>query len=220
MRQVSLTGQKFGINRLRVKGGASQESVYDLVNAHITADRKFRRRNGFTIAAQLTPGTKGISGFNGKLYVFSATPIAQASPLIQPTTIPFPGTPGPTVSKIWFAQPFLSRIYVAAEFSNGDVYHYWLQNEGAWAASTAYSYLQRVQPIAPNGFVYEVSNAITNNVWTADAPRAVNDEVVPTVAGKFKHKVTAVTGTTPRSSSVEPLWPVVESGTVVEYRSS
>lgn len=218
MREVSLNGQKFGINRLRYKGGASPETLYDLVNAYLTPERKFKRRGGFTKVTTLVAGTKGLAAYNTKLYVYSATAVTQTHTLFAGTVVPYPTGPGPTVSKIWFARPFLSRMYVAAEFSNGNIFHYWIQNPGAWAANTTYIYRQQVQPIVPNGYVYEATNIDTSLAWSPNTVKALTNKVQPTTYNGFTYTVTNTLGVPITTSDTEPEWPITEGATIREYR--
>lgn len=218
MRDETLAGQRFGINRLKYKGGASPETLYDLVNAFLTPERKFARRGGFTKVTTLVAGTKGLAGYNGKLYVYSATPITQSHALFTGSTLRYPGTAGPTVTTIWFAKPFLSRMYVAAQFSNGNIYHYWLQNPAAWTANKNYVYRQQVQPTVPNGFVYEATNVDTSIAWSANTVKALTNKVQPTTYNGFYYQVTSTLGTPITTSDYEPNWPVIDSTTIKEYR--
>ncbi|WP_256202355.1 hypothetical protein [Stenotrophomonas pictorum] len=62
MRQIAMSAVKAGITRLRDKGGASSDSLYDLLNGYVTAARTIKCRPGTRIDAELPEGTKGWSG--------------------------------------------------------------------------------------------------------------------------------------------------------------
>jgi hypothetical protein len=68
-----------GINRLRTKGGASRDALYDLVNGYVTMSNTVVPRPGTDRNADLTMGgevpagsTKGLVGFEGGFYVFTS----------------------------------------------------------------------------------------------------------------------------------------------------
>lgn len=208
MREVTLSTQKGGINRLRSKGGASPETLYLLVNGYVTTAKTIRARPGLTLRHTLfTAPTIGLTSFNGQLVVFSAsTPGTFAG--LQTIVLPHPSNPALTLAKIHFAQPFLGRLYVVAEFSNGDVFHYWVENPAAWDDLKVYGYLSRVQPTTPNGYYYEASNLSTAPRWNPGETITVGDLRQPTVPNGFNYRAVAVAGTAPiKTSDTEPVWP-------------
>lgn len=218
MRAVTLSAQKAGISRLRDKGGASEQTLYLLKNGYVTTAKTLRARPGRTQTNSASPGTIGLTAFNDQFYVFASSLIAQADPDVTCVALPHPSNPARTLSRIHFAQPFLGRLYVAAEFDNGDIFHYWVTNAAAWQASTIYGYLQQVQPTTPNGFYYDVSNTSTVVSWSSGVTIVLNDERQPRTYNGFKYRAVNVAGTAPvNTSDVEPVWPTVEGGQVVEY---
>lgn len=67
-----------GINRLRTKGAASRDALYDLVNGYVTMSntvvpRPGTNRNANLSALAVAGATKGLVGFEGSLHVFSNT---------------------------------------------------------------------------------------------------------------------------------------------------
>ena len=50
MRQFALTTAKGGINRLRDKGNASKDSLYDLLNGYVTQTNSIKPRPGTRLA--------------------------------------------------------------------------------------------------------------------------------------------------------------------------
>lgn len=218
MRAVTLSAQKAGISRLRDKGGASPQTLYTLLNGYVTTAKTLRARPGRTKVATAQPGTVGLTAFNSQFYVFASTLFAQIDPDVTCVALPHPSNPARTLARIHFAQAFLGRLYVAAEFDNGEIFHYWVTNAAAWQASTVYGYLQQVQPTTSNGFYYEASNVSTVISWSSGVTIVVNDERQPKVYNGFKYRAITVTGTAPvNTSETEPVWPTVEGGTVVEY---
>lgn len=218
MKAVNLSTQKGGISRLRDKGGASPQTLYQLRNGYVTTAKTMRARPGRTKTNDISPGTVGLTAYNGQFYVFAASLVPQTDPDVTCVALPHPSLTGRTLVRVHFAQAFLGRLYVVAEFDNGDVFHYWVTNAAAWLANTQYGYLQQVQPTTVNGFYYEATNVSTVVSWSAGVTIALNEERQPRTYNGFKYRATSVTGTPPvKTSDVEPTWPTTEGGTVVEY---
>lgn len=219
MRRYALEIQKTGINRLRTKGGASPEALYDFTNARVDTAGGLGPRGGLVDDATLPAGTVGLYGFKGKLHVFASAPVTVANTKYQVNILRHPTNPSVrTLAKVHYCHPMLGRLYVAAEFDDGSTYHYWVTNVSSWQASHVYAYLQQVQPVVINGFVYEASNAATTQAWAKAETIIVNDERQPTTYTGYKFKAVAVAGAAPvRTSDVEPTWPATEGTQVVEY---
>lgn len=217
MRQVVLSTQKGGISRLRDKGGASPETLYELRNAYVTTAKTIRQRPGMTTIFTLNPGTVGWVSYAGQYFVFASTFVAQPAG-VTCLVLKHPTLTGLTLTKIHFAQTFLGRFYVAAEFSNSDIRHYWVTNAQGWVANTRYGYRQQVVPSAPNGFVYEAVNTDSTPLWTAGETVVIGTKRQPRTYSGLYFEVVSTTGTAPiLTSSTEPLWPLVEGEQIVEY---
>ena len=217
MRAVPLTALRGGINRLRVKGGARADSLYDLVNAYVTQAGAILPREGTIRAATLTSGSVGLVAYNGIFNVFSNSLISvpsgyQSNVLVHPTNASL------AVTKIWFAQPFMGFLYVVAQFSNGDIFHYWLQSGGSWAASTVYDTGAIVTPDTPNGFGYQaVRDTPVNPTWSSETVVAAGNMIEPTAYTGYAYRAIAVAGGTPHTGATEPVWPTTIGGTVQEF---
>ena len=219
MRAVPLTMLKGGINRLRTRGGARADTLYDLINAYIAQDGSVYQREGTSRHATLTSATAGLCAMDNVLQVFSNT--LQSVPagyvcnlLVHPTNAAL------TVAKIWFAKPFMGFPYVVAEFSNGNIYHYWLQSSGSWQASTVYQEGTIVTPTVLNGLAYEAQRIMApanRGTWASQIAIAAGDEVEPTAATGYKYRAVAVAGTSPHTGDVEPSWPSVSAAIVQEF---
>jgi hypothetical protein len=218
MRLIPLGNLKGGINRLKVKGGVNAQQLYDLLNAYITQDGSINPREGTTRTAALNASTIGLANFNGVFQVFS-TSIQTVPGGFNCNMLVHPTDQTQTLTKIWFAKPFMGYLYVVAQFSNGNVVHYWLQSNGAWAASTVYKTGAIVTPLAaPNGLAYlAVRDLPANPTWAAETAVAANQLVEPTSYTGFYYKATGVAGTSPHTGSSEPVWPTAEGGTVQEF---
>jgi hypothetical protein len=218
MRQAVLSTQKGGISRLRDKGGASAETLYDLQDAYVTTAKTIRARPGRTTHITLNPGTVGLTAFNGMFYVFAEDLVPQSDPRVECIVLKHPTDNARTVTKIHFAQPFLGRLYVVAEFDNGDIFHYWVTNADDWTANTVYGYKQQVVPTVPNGYVYEVTNVDTSPAWVAGETIVLTDVRQPRTYSGFKFEAVAIAGVAPvKTSDTEPVWPTTEGAQVVEY---
>lgn len=216
MRQFALTTAKGGINRLRDKGGASKDSLYDLVNGYVTQTNSIKPRPGTRRAYTLPLGTKGMCTFREKLHVFSSEPIASTDDMVVINVLRHPqsGSLLP-LREIHFAAPFLGFLYVVAEWLNGEVFHYWLQETGTWLPNHTYRDGEVIQPTTPNGYAYQATRLTpAAPTWKALEPRTVGDRVEPTVGNGYQYEVIDTAGLNPASGTTEPAW-IAEDGAIV-----
>lgn len=99
MRPVPLTTLRGGINRLKVRGAARADMLYDLLNGYVTNAATIAPREGTTRDAVLDANTVGLMAMKGQKHVFSSAlqtvPAGYvcdvlAHPAVQYTP-PFPG---------------------------------------------------------------------------------------------------------------------------------
>lgn len=217
MRPVPLTVQKGGINRLRIKGGASAQTLYDLTNAYITAAGTIVPREGTIRNATLNSSTIGLGSFKGVLQVFATAQTSVPSGynlnlLVNPVDSSL------TLETIWFAKPFMGFMYVVAEFSDGSFVHYWLQSNGPWAAGTVYKTGAIVTPASPNGLAYlAVRDAPANSTWQPQATITSGTVVEPNTYNGYMFRAVSVLGTTPHTGSTEPAWPSTIGAVIQEF---
>lgn len=210
MRKVELNALEGGITRLRNKGGTNPKWLYDLVNGYVLQDGSIQSRPGTDNELLLPAGTKGLCAVNGALVVFSnaaktGMPAGVTCEILTHPTLPTLG-----LADIHFAGPFLggdtgAYLYVVAEFSNGDVFHYWLQRSAVWTANTNYKLGDMVEPTVPNGFAYRAKRiGSPYPVWAPSVERTIGDRIEPTVANGFYYEVIATSDSTtgPTTSSV------------------
>lgn len=218
MRPSPLYNLKQGINRLRVKGGANPSSLYDLVNGWIAVDGSVNPREGTIRAQTLNGNTKGLMADNGIFNVFSITQQAVPSGYVDNILLD-PNDATQTIKTIWFAKPFMGFPYVVAEFANGDVFHYWLQNAGNWAANTVYNTGTLILPLTTQtGLAYLAQRvSAVNPLWQPETGIALNTIVEPTQYTGFQYKAVAVAGASPHTGASEPVWPIVSAGTIQEF---
>jgi hypothetical protein len=215
-RQVTLNAVRAGMTRLRDKGGANPESLYELTNGYVTASRTIKSRPGCTLAATLPAGTKGIAVYNGQLVTFCHEPVTVPSGW-RLEIVRHPVTPDLALRAIHFAAPHLGFLYVVAEFEGGDVYHFWLQALRPWTAGTVVRPGDTMSPNTPNGYIYEATRSDQPAaLWAPNVDRALNDVVEPTTANGYRYRVIEVFGQRPASGAFEPGWIATRGARVIE----
>jgi hypothetical protein len=216
MRTQVLNTLKSGINRLRVKGGADPSSLYDLLNGYVTIDGGVQSRPGTTEDATLPAGTVGLCAFDGGMVVFSGAPVTGMPTGYTCVVLPHPTDPTRTLVTIHFAAPFLGKLFVVAEFDNGDIFYYWLAGANTWQPDHTYNVGDSVTPTVPNGLVYEIGNDQFPQAWQPNQTYAEGDVVVPTTLNGWKYTCVEADGANPASGSTEPTWPTSDGATVTE----
>ena len=219
-RVVALTTLKQGIQRIREKGGADPNTLYDLRNGFVQADGSIASRPGTAHAALLPADTHGLLAIDGAFVVFSHQPKSGLPSGYRCMVLIHPTNAATAIKKVWFAAGVLGYPYVSAEFTDGVVAHYWLRRTGVsattWEANHAYPKGFILEP--GNGYAYVASRlAAEYPAWEPNTTRAVNDVREPTVRGDFKLTVTAVAGATPRSGEYEPAWKLKDGGVTIEW---
>lgn len=235
MRSAPLTTIKGGISRLRLKGGARAETLYDLLNGYPTDAGTVVARPGSLRVGELDPLTRGLVGFNDSLHTFCHTTVTVPTGftlnlIVHPDILATDTTPsveGSTIAleKIHFAEPYMGALYVVAEFENGNIYHYWLQQGEQWDANKVYKRGDIVYPATPTGLVYQASRlGSANPAWAPSVPRYDDyagsgyapSVIEPIVYNDFYYTCIATTGASPRSGLIEPDWPTEDGATVIE----
>lgn len=236
LRPETLSASGAGMTRLRTKGGASKESLYELTNGYVTASKAPTQRPGTTwkfnfanTGHTVNAGqTKGLVAFKNVLYAFThdSTYATSGSASYVIVVLRHPTNNIAPINRIHFAQPFMGLLYVVAQFNAttdypaGFIGHYWLQSPPSWVARTQYMDNQLVQPTVPNGFYYSAQRSINPPMWTPllqyaqyAGPTPPQTLVQPSVYNGSYFIVNAVFGpgaslTPPlaRSGSVEPNW--------------
>lgn len=178
MRTAPLTTIQGGISRLRTKGGARADTLYDLLNGRVTLDGSVVPRPGMSRFARLPSTTHGLTAFNGHIYVFSTIIQSLSFPFVN-LVVAHPTDPTQDIKTIHFAQPFLGFMYVVIEWQNGDIFHYWLRSGGPWLANHIYKIGDIVEPTVPNGLAYQaVRITSANGPWTPNTPHSTNTQNV------------------------------------------
>lgn len=219
---MNLTAIGGGITRLRTKGVPRRDTLYDLVNGFVTSDGTIEVRPGTVRHATLPAGTKGLTAHDGQLHVFAHEVPADPLPdgyVVHVISHPDaePDDPDYELAEIHFAEAFMGFLYVAAEFANGDTYHFWLQTTGAWQANTVYDLGAVVEPTVATGIAYRALRmGAAYPSWAPNVPRAVGDRIEPTEYNGYYYEVVDTIGTAPASGTVEPDWVQIEGAQVIE----
>ena len=216
---VPLSTANAGMTRLRTKGNASAATLYDLLNGYITLAGTIKPRPGTVVDIVLPADTKGLVAHKSRMYVFSHEPGVTSDPTKYTVAVlRHPTDATIKLQQIHFAAPFMGFLYVAAEFTDGNIWHYWLEELDPWVAATDYDIGDRVFPVTENGFAYQATRLGSPGLaWAAGVERSVNDVVEPTSYNGFKYTVVAVTGSNPTSGAIEPIWPTEPGAQVIEY---
>lgn len=223
-RPVNLTTAEGGINLQRTKGSARANTLRDFLNGYVDHDGIPTSRYGSRAQAITGVGTlsKGLTAYKKALYAFAHEPVAWATqPGQKPvTTIVLRNRRdlSSPIRKVWFVGEYMGLLYVAVEYENGDVIHFWLEQVAEWTPDTIYSLGQLVRPPGDDtGFVYVAGRVgAPYPAWAAGVARTVGDRVEPTTQTGWYYEVTATAGDSPRSGSVEPVWPQVDGAVVYE----
>ena len=217
MRSVNLTSAKGGINRLRYKGSPRPDNLYDALNCFVTGANTVQPRPGTFIETVLPEGTIGLTAYQSAFVVFASSNVTMTDSRFSLVVLKHPTEPSRELSFIHFAEPYLQYLYVAAEFNDSSVFHYWLQPVDSWEADTDYMLGDIVQPTVPNGYAYRATRfGSPAATWTANTPFYFGDVVEPTVANGFYFTVTDAIGDNPSSGSTEPTWNAEDGAVTIE----
>jgi hypothetical protein len=214
VRSVTLNASKAGMTRLRDKGGASPETLYELTNAYINASRSPTQRPGTTWAYQFGANTHGLVAFQGIFYAFTDNPASVVNTGNYRVFLlrnPVAGSAA-TLSKVTYAVPFMG-------YSDGTAHHFWLQNPSAWTANTIYSTNSLVQPTTPNGYYYRALPSNNPPVWQPRTAYISGSYCQPSKYNGFYYQVTNITipALAPYSGPNEPAWSTSLGGITMDF---
>lgn len=220
-RAINLTSLTTGMTRQRDKGGANQNSLYDLLNGYIDASGAPTSRDGTIVDHILPDGTVGLFTYQDKLHVCALVPIDPGSPdyVVDVLVHPDPNFGG-SLKDIHFAKPFLGYPYITAEFSDGSIYDYWLQEPAVWTPNTIYPIGATVSPTAKNGYIYTAKTPVNVPTWQPNTIYPVGSQVQPSTPNGYIYTITSTAGSNAASGSTEPDWPAQEGAQVFEETDS
>lgn len=113
-----------GLDKRRLDETASGGTLIEAVNVHVTSGGELEKRAAFVSAYTLPAGTIGLAS-GDTLYVFGH----QTTPSGMPSGVTYQRLQHPdgttALSKILSHDTYAKKVYVVAEFADGDVYHYY-----------------------------------------------------------------------------------------------
>jgi hypothetical protein len=219
VRAYPITVLAGGINRLRVKGGAAANQLYDLQNSYITNSGAIQPREGTIRAATLDSSTVGLAAANGTFNIFSSAFSTAALPTNYVLNVlSNPNNTSSSPITIWYAKPFMGFLYVVAQFNDQSIHHYWLQNDGTWTSSTDYTSASIVLPPVANGLAYQgLRDFPPQPLWTPNTVIASASYIEPNTPTGFCYQAIAIAGNPVHTGAVEPVWPTVAGATIQEF---
>lgn len=168
-----------GLDVRQGQGVADANKLRELTNAYVTTGKVPRKRPGTVEVATLEAGTVGLISGGGKLNTFygHGAAITHANPLFLANRIAHPSVTSALPSRVRAGQPFLGYLYVAAEYSNGDTYHSYLDVDTTWQAAEAVTVGTFRQPVTANGYRYECTIGGTTGAFEPTWPTTVGATV-------------------------------------------
>lgn len=230
-RPVILSGSAGGINLQRTKGTASKDNLRELLNGYVDHDNIPVSRPGSrgqsmapmaAPASLAAPGPRGLTAYRGKLYVFHHEPLEWThvqGPEVVSMALVNPNDSTATIVKIWFAADYMSQLYVAAEYSNGDIFHFWTGEAEAWQPNKIYELGALVSAVDADGHGYVFQAGRIGEAyppWQPNIGVTVGYRVEPTAPTGWYYEVTNTVGDAPRTGADEPNWPQIPDAVVYE----
>lgn len=169
-----------GMDLRRGPGVQDANALVLLKNAHVSTGWTIQKRPGTSKVATLEAGTVGLQPGNGKLNTFygHGTAIVHANSLFQANRIAHPSNAGALPSRVRSSHVFNGFLYVSAEYSNGDKYHSYLDEDTDWSAAAAKVVGDFVEPVTSNGYRYECTASGTTGATEPNWPTTVAATVV------------------------------------------
>jgi hypothetical protein len=121
---LSVSDFKYGLDHRRQRVAGVPGTLWDLQNAHLTRGGDIERAKLFYPLYQLPAGTFGMWQVLGQVYVFGSANLAASMPAgVLYQQLVAPGTPNMT--RVWDVKLFNSKLYVIAEYDDGNLYHFY-----------------------------------------------------------------------------------------------
>ncbi len=124
MSYLSIEDFKFGMDRRRKRISGVAGTLWTLKNAHLTRGGDIERAKKFVSKYTLPAGTFGMAKIGRQLYAFGSDDLSASMPvgvlyqrLLAPNT--------PDMVRVLDFKVFDSKIYVAAEYDDGNVFHFY-----------------------------------------------------------------------------------------------
>ena len=124
MPYLHISDFKYGMDRRRSQFSGIPGTLWILRNAFISRGGDIVRAKKFDPAYSLPAGTFGLAGLKGQPYVFGSATSPVGLPFgVQYQQLAAPSTP--TMVRVLDAKPVDGKLYVVAEYDNGNVYHFY-----------------------------------------------------------------------------------------------
>lgn len=212
---------KTGMDRSSRRGGKDgAQRLWLLQNAYLNERGEAVPRPGLQHVATVT-NSAGLYGWQGQLHVFHEddTFVDPSNPLVAAHKVPYPLANAPDdvhLTTVHFVGVILGQLYLANEYADGTIRHFWLQNPAAWQPNHIYGLGELVQPTVPNGYYYQAPTSSPVQGWVAGTVYALGDKVQPTTPNGYVYTVVDITGDSPTSGDTEPTWPAKDGAQVFE----
>ena len=125
MPYIQVKDFKLGLDRRRKRIAGAPGTLWDIKNAHISRGGDIERAKKFVSQFALPAGvTKGLAQVRGQLYVFGdgSTPGGMPAGVQYQRLNPADGS---TLTRVLDAKAFSGNLFVIAEFSNGQIRHFY-----------------------------------------------------------------------------------------------
>jgi hypothetical protein len=124
MAYLSISDFKFGLDRRRPRVAGVPGTLWNIKNAHLTRGGDIERAKKFVPLYNLPVGTHGMGQVGGQLYVFGSADLATSMPVgVQYQRLQSPN--GQAMSSVLNVRTFDRRLYVVAEYADGNIYHFY-----------------------------------------------------------------------------------------------
>jgi len=121
---ITVDNFRLGMDRRRKRVAGQPGALWTLENGHVTRGGDIERCKAFVPTYTLPEGTRSLAATRGQLYVFGSSDIANEVPLgVQYQRLVAPSSP--SLVSVLDANAFSGKNYIVAEYSNGNVYHYY-----------------------------------------------------------------------------------------------
>lgn len=124
MAYLSISDFKYGLDRRRPRVAGVPGTLWNIKNAHLTRGGDIERAKKFAALYNLPAGTFGMGQVGGQLYVFGSNDLANSMPVgVQYQRLQSPN--GQAMTSVLSIRTFDRRLYVIAEYADGNIYHFY-----------------------------------------------------------------------------------------------
>lgn len=124
---ISFTKFDLGIDHRKGPTVSDANRLQELKNGYVTTGLAISKRQGLTKIGDLTPGTRGLFSYEGKLHTFycGSNAITHRNPLFVADRLINGNSP---VKAVHYADSYNGFIYVSVTHENGQTRHHYLDN--------------------------------------------------------------------------------------------